>query len=41
MTVVNHLGYLRRSRLNRALKFDINLVAFLKVVRYAMKDGKD
>ena len=41
MTVVNHLGYLRRSRRGRALKIDINLEAFLLAERYATRDGKE
>jgi hypothetical protein len=41
MTVVNHLGYLRRSKRGRALKIDVNLEAFLLAERYATKDGKE
>jgi hypothetical protein len=41
MKVVNHLGYLRKSRRGRALKLDINLEAFLMAERYATKDGKE
>jgi len=41
MTVINHLGYLRRSRRGRALKIDVNLEAFLMAERYTTKDGKE
>ena len=41
MKVVNHLGYLRRSRRGRALKLDINLEAFLLADRFVSKDGKE
>lgn len=41
MAVINHLGYLRRSRRGRALKIDVNLEAFLLAERYATKDGKE
>ena len=41
MKVINHLGYLRRSRRGRALKIDVNLEAFLMADRYVTKDGKE
>lgn len=41
MTVINHLGYLRRSRRGRAVKLDISLEAFLLAERYATKDGRE
>jgi len=41
MTVINHMGYLRRSRRGRALKIDVNLEAFLLAERYTTKDGKE
>ena len=41
MKVVNHLGFLRRSRRGRALKIDVNLEAFLLAERYVTKDGKE
>jgi len=41
MTVVNHLGYIRRSRRGRAVKLDISLEAFLMAKRYTTRDGKE
>ena len=41
MKVINHLGYLRRSRRGRALKIDVSLEAFLMAERYVTKDGKE
>jgi len=41
MKVINHLGYLRRSRRGRALKLDVNLEAFLMAERYVTRDGKE
>jgi hypothetical protein len=41
MKVVNHIGYLRRSKRGRALKLDINLEAFLLADRFVTKDGKE
>ena len=41
MTVINHLGYIRRSRRGKAVKLDISLEAFLMAKRYTTKDGKE
>jgi hypothetical protein len=41
MTVINHLGYIRRSRRGKAVKLDISLEAFLMAQRYTTKDGKE
>lgn len=41
MKVVNHLGYIRRSRRGKALKLDISLESFLMAKRYSTKDGKE
>jgi len=41
MKVVNHLGYIRRSRRGKALKLDISLESFLMAERYSTKDGKE
>ena len=41
MTVINHLGYIRRSRRGRAVKLDISLEAFLMARRFTTKDGKE
>ena len=41
MKVVNHIGYLRRSKRGRALKLDISLEAFLLADRFVTKDGKE
>ena len=41
MKVVNHIGYLRRSKRGKALKLDINLEAFLLADRFVTKDGKE
>ena len=41
MTVINHLGYIRRSRRGKAVKLDISLEAFLLAKRYTTKDGKE
>jgi len=41
MTVVTHLGFLRRSRRGRALKLDIDPEAFLMADRYVRKDGNE
>lgn len=41
MTVVNHLGYIRRSRRGKAVKLDISLESFLLAERYTTKDGRE
>lgn len=41
MKVVNHLGFLRRSRRGKALKLDISVQAFLLAKRYVTKDGRE
>ena len=41
MTVINHLGYIRRSRRGKAVKLDISLESFLMAQRYTTKDGKE
>jgi hypothetical protein len=41
MKVVNHIGYLRRSKRGRALKLDISLEAFLLADRFVTRDGKE
>ncbi len=41
LTVINHIGFMRRSRRGRALKLDISLEAFLLARRYTTKDGKE
>jgi hypothetical protein len=41
MTVIYHMGYVRRSRRGRAVKLDISLEAFLMADRYTAKDGNE
>jgi hypothetical protein len=41
MTVIYHMGYVRRSRRGRALKLDISLEAFLLADRYTARDGNE
>jgi hypothetical protein len=41
LKVVNHLGFIRRSRRGKAVKLDISLESFLLAKRYTTKDGKE